>query len=273
MPIDLVGALVGWLVSVVGDAGIRLALPSAKERALRKTMGLAIDQVVARVAVSSREALRAGLWECFLRPPQLRLDASTNIGDSLRAAIAAQVSQLDQMVQNTATGQPFYQAVLVDPAWLREQITAAILTALRQVVAESELAELVHALDMAEVLARLETLSSPGTVLHQYFYGPFQRLRDVTIDLDPLPGDLRLVDLTHPDKPLGHFTGREWLIKRIDEFIDWCVTRRVGGYVLVEAEAGMGKSALATFLAFTRAWPTHVTQLPGGPPQRRRGPT
>jgi hypothetical protein len=26
----------------------------------------------------------------------------------------------------------------------------------------------------------------------------------------------------------------------------------------------MGKSALATFLAFTRVWPTHVTRLPGG---------
>jgi hypothetical protein len=89
-------------------------------------------------------------------------------------------------------------------------------------------------------------------------------LRDVTIDLDPLPGDLGLVDLADPDKPLGYFTGREWLIERIEGFIEGCVRRRVGGYVLVEAEAGMGKSALATYLAFTRAWPTHVTRLPGG---------
>ncbi|MFN2496859.1 MAG: AAA family ATPase [Pseudonocardiaceae bacterium] len=103
-----------------------------------------------------------------------------------------------------------------------------------------------------------------GTVLQQYFHGDFRRLRDVTIDLDPLPGDMRLVDPADPGNPLGCFTGREWLIKRIDEFIDGCVARRVGGYVLVEAEAGMGKSALATYLAFTRPWPTHVTQLPGG---------
>jgi hypothetical protein len=34
--------------------------------------------------------------------------------------------------------------------------------------------------------------------------------------------------------------------------------------VQVEDEAGMGQSALATYLAFTRAWPTHVTRLPGG---------
>ncbi|MCA1676308.1 MAG: hypothetical protein LC799_30410, partial [Actinobacteria bacterium] len=110
-----------------------------------------------------------------------------------------------------------------------------------------------------------------GVVLQQYFQPGFHRLRDVTIDLDPLPGDMRLIDPADPDNPLGCFTGREWLIKRIDEFIADCVQRRVGGYVLVEAEAGMGKSALATYLAFTRAWPTHVTRLPGGTsPERAR---
>ncbi|MGH4015295.1 MAG: ATP-binding protein [Pseudonocardiaceae bacterium] len=103
-----------------------------------------------------------------------------------------------------------------------------------------------------------------GTVQQQYFHGDFRRLRDVTIDLDPLPGDMRLVDPADPDNPLGCFIGRGWLIKRIDEFIAECVERRIGGYVLVEAEAGMGKSALATYLAFTRPWPTHVTRLPGG---------
>ncbi len=263
MPVDLVGALVGWLVSVVGDAGVRLALRSPKERALRNALRLAIDNVVAQVPSSSQEALRAGLRECFSRPSQLRLDASPNVGDGLRAAIAAQVSQLDEMA-HIDTGQPFYQAVPVDRGWLSEQVTAAILTALRHVVAAGEPAELVHALDTAEVLARLDALSSLGTVPHLYFHGEFRRLHDVTIDLDPLPGDLGLVDLADPANPLGCFTGREWLIKRIDEFIDECVTRRVGGYVLVEAEAGMGKSALATYLAFTRAWPTHVTRLPGG---------
>ena len=44
MPINLVGMLLGLLVSVAGDAGIRLALPSPKERALRKVLGLANRQ-------------------------------------------------------------------------------------------------------------------------------------------------------------------------------------------------------------------------------------
>jgi hypothetical protein len=59
-----------------------------------------------------------------------------------------------------------------------------------------------------------------------------------------------------------HWAG--WLIERIDEFIAGCLAHRVVAYLLVEAEAGMGKSALATYLAFTRAWPTHVTRLRGG---------
>lgn len=103
-----------------------------------------------------------------------------------------------------------------------------------------------------------------GTVQQLYFQGDFRRLRDVTIDLDPLPGDMGLVDLADPSNLLGCFTGREWLIERIDKFIADCLAHRVGAYVLVETEAGMGKSALATYLAFTRAWPTHVTRLPGG---------
>ncbi|MGH4026619.1 MAG: WD40 repeat domain-containing protein, partial [Pseudonocardiaceae bacterium] len=263
MPVDLVGALVGWLVSVAGDAGFRLARPLPKERALSEAMSLASDEVVAQVTPSLQAGLRAGLRECFSRSPQLRLDAFPNVGDGLRAAVAAQVSQLDHMV-HTDTGQPFYQAVPVGREWLSEQVTTAILAALRHVVAAGEPAGLVHALDMAELLARLEALSSFGTVQHRYFHGPFQRLHDVTIDLDSLPGDLRLVDLADPANPLGCFTGREWLIERIDKFIDECVTRRTSGYVLVEAEAGMGKSALATYLAFTRIWPTHVTRLPGG---------
>ncbi|MDQ3763101.1 MAG: hypothetical protein M3460_16085 [Actinomycetota bacterium] len=155
MPVDLGGALVGWVVSLVGSAGIRLVRRSPDERALRTVLGLAIDKVVEQADPSSQKALRGGLRECFSAPPRLGLDASTSVSAGLRAAIAAQVAQLDQMVHHD-TGQPFYQAVAVDRGWLVEQITAAILSALRQVVAAGGLAELVHGVDAAEVLARLD---------------------------------------------------------------------------------------------------------------------
>lgn len=103
-----------------------------------------------------------------------------------------------------------------------------------------------------------------GTVLQQNFHGQFSRLRDATIDLDPLPGDLQLVDPLDRNDLVGNFTGREWLLTEIDRFIAGCVRDKRGGHLFIEAEAGMGKSALATYLAFTRGWPTHVTRLPGG---------
>ncbi|MBL7496891.1 ATP-binding protein [Frankia sp. CNm7] len=103
-----------------------------------------------------------------------------------------------------------------------------------------------------------------GRVLQQRFAGPFRLLRQATIPLDPLPGDLQLTDPAEPDNPVARFRGRAELIGRIDAFLAWCVARRRGGYLLVEAEAGMGKSALATYLAFTRAWPAHFTRLAEG---------
>jgi len=100
--------------------------------------------------------------------------------------------------------------------------------------------------------------------LAQRFTGPFRSLRQAVIPLDPLPGDLRLADPSDLDNPVSRFRGRTELIGRIDAFLNRCVQQRRGGYLLVEAEAGMGKSALATYLAYTRAWPAHFTRLAEG---------
>jgi hypothetical protein len=62
------------------------------------------------------------------------------------------------------------------------------------------------------------------------------------------------------DLDLAHFTGRAWLIEQIDLFI----RARQRGYVIIQAEAGVGKSTLAAHLAGTRPWLHHFTRLPGG---------
>lgn len=68
---------------------------------------------------------------------------------------------------------------------------------------------------------------------------------------------------------LARFTGREWLIERIDEYI---ARHPRGGYVVVQAEAGVGKSALAAKLVWTRPCAYHFTRLEGGrsPVEARR---
>ncbi|MGH3672888.1 MAG: AAA family ATPase, partial [Pseudonocardiaceae bacterium] len=66
---------------------------------------------------------------------------------------------------------------------------------------------------------------------------------------------------------LAHFTGRKWLIDLIDAYI----RDNPCGYVVVEAEAGVGKSALAVHLARTRSYICHSTLLPEGEsPERAR---
>jgi hypothetical protein len=82
------------------------------------------------------------------------------------------------------------------------------------------------------------------------FAGAFERLQDVCFDPAVLERDL----------DLARFTGREWLVSRIDEFI----TTRSRGYVIVQAEAGVGKSSLAAHLVGVRPWLHHFTRLPGG---------
>jgi hypothetical protein len=108
-----------------------------------------------------------------------------------------------------------------------------------------------------------------GTLWQQWFSGSFRLLAQAAIPLDPLPGDLRLVDPAVPGDRVSRFRGRRELIGRIDAFLDRCVQQRRGGFLLVEGEAGMGKSALAAYLAFTRGWPAHFTRLAEGRSPRR----
>jgi hypothetical protein len=82
------------------------------------------------------------------------------------------------------------------------------------------------------------------------FTGGSERLRDVYFDPAPLARDL----------DLARFTGREWLIGQIDAFI----RNRPRGYVVIQAEAGVGKSTLAAHLVGMRPWLHHFTRLPGG---------
>lgn len=157
MPIDLIGAVVAWLVAASGDAGIRLIRGSRDGRMLRKALAVAVDAVVKEADPAVQEPLREGLRMCFSSPPTMKLDGATPTGDWLRSAIAAQVSELEGWVNND-TGRPFYEDAPVDPAWLTERITNAIIEALRQVVASLGLPELVRGVDTTDVLARLDAL-------------------------------------------------------------------------------------------------------------------
>lgn len=56
------------------------------------------------------------------------------------------------------------------------------------------------------------------------------------------------------------FTGREWLSSEVDQFI----AENSCGYLFVEAEAGLGKTAFAAWLVKTRGYLSHFSRYSGG---------
>ncbi|MFI6012083.1 ATP-binding protein [Streptomyces sp. NPDC051243] len=155
--LDVVSAVVGWLVAVCGDSGFHLVRDQRDERALRKMLRGSMESVVAAVPPSSRRTLERGIARHFKVPPTLRLDGTLPVQDALQAAVDAQIAELGEWVART-TGVPFEEAVAVEPDVLRTRIADAIVSGLRQYAAAGAMSELVRALDTAEILGRIDAL-------------------------------------------------------------------------------------------------------------------
>ena len=82
------------------------------------------------------------------------------------------------------------------------------------------------------------------------FAGGYQQLEDAFVD----PSSV--FERVHTER----FTGREWLIDETYQFL----AERERGYLVVEARAGLGKTALLADLARTRAWICHFVELAPG---------
>ena len=78
------------------------------------------------------------------------------------------------------------------------------------------------------------------------FVGRFARLRDKWLDPAPVFDEVQV----------ERFTGREWLLEPVDRFL----AAHDHGYVIVQADAGLGKTTLAAWLAWSRGWPSHFTR-------------
>lgn len=59
---------------------------------------------------------------------------------------------------------------------------------------------------------------------------------------------------------IAHFTGRDWLTAELDTFL----SSNDRGVFAIEANAGLGKSAVMAHLARTRPWPHHFVELTPG---------
>ncbi|MFE7127325.1 ATP-binding protein [Streptomyces sp. NPDC057617] len=238
--IDMVGSLVGWLVSLCGDSGIQLVRNQRDERSLKKTMRRALATVVSQADPAVQNTLERGLVRFFASPPQLSLDGSSPVGEALQAAIAGQVAGLEEWVADT-TGLPFADAVDMESAEFVEEVTVAVVAGLRQYAAAGELAELVRALDTAEIISRLQTLGLQisGLTVSARAAATFSLPRDVTA-----------------------FTGRELELERIVRVADSMDPATAGiGIHAIDGMAGIGKTALSVHVAHALAPRFHDGQL------------
>ncbi|MEU4477793.1 hypothetical protein AB0F68_06960, partial [Micromonospora sp. NPDC023966] len=76
----------------------------------------------------------------------------------------------------------------------------------------------------------------------------------------PLPMARQDPRAVFADAGLERFTGRRWLLEEVDLFIE----KHPCGYIWVEAEAGLGKTAFAAWLVSTRDYISHFTRYSNG---------
>lgn len=82
---------------------------------------------------------------------------------------------------------------------------------------------------------------------NQFFVGRYERLADAYLSPRSLYRELGLDD----------FTGREWLVRAVYDFI----ATADRGYLVIEAEAGVGKTAFMAWLARKRSYVHHFVRL------------
>lgn len=83
--------------------------------------------------------------------------------------------------------------------------------------------------------------------VNQFFVGQYERLAEAYIAVEPLYRELQI----------AQFTGRSWLLDAIDAFVDG----HDRGYVVLEAEAGMGKTAFMLWMSKQRGCVHHFVRL------------
>lgn len=225
MPIDLVGAVAAWLVGVLGDAGIELVKGNPDKRALKRAVKEAVDAVMAQSDPAVRPLLRRILLESFDSAPHVALDATGSIDRGLRASIEAQLEGLEGRMESV-TGYSSSDLLPMSPDALAGRLADAVTGKLRQYAAARGLPELVHSLDTAEVLGRLDDIGA--------------RLGAPTVVTArrSLPRDV------------SSFVGRTSQLAGLTAALDGESARAgVVGIHVVDGMAGVGKTAFAVHLA------------------------
>jgi hypothetical protein len=158
----LAGALVAWLVSLLGDNAVkrtaRMLFGTPERRALETALKVALTAMMRDYPTQTADALESALDERFGQQPTLPLDGHTAVREGLVAAIQAQLEPLaDPTI--TPDGRSFLEGIGVDPARLREELPQVVLRSIEQVGATtSALTPLAIQLNADVIIAKVDSI-------------------------------------------------------------------------------------------------------------------
>lgn len=227
--LPLTDALLGWIVGVVGDAGLRLTQTPRDHRRLRRLLDQELAQVVPVANPDVRAPFERALRDAISVPVRLAPDSGVPLIEALRSVVVSQLQVLREWVDQERC-LSFTEATGIEPDDLVGRVADAILRALRNYVAATGIPELVHALDAAEVTTKLDAISFQlaGLVVSGRGAATFT-----------LPHDI------------STFTGRREHLSRLIELGSEAVL--VGAHAIsihaIDGMAGIGKTALAVHAA------------------------
>lgn len=226
--IEVVSAVVGWLVAFCSDSGVRLIKGQSDERSLKKAVRRTLMPVVAETDPAVRPVLERGLVRFFAKQPELSMVGATSVRDSLTTAVEAQMADLEQWVA-AKTGRLFSEVVEIEPGEFIDQVSEAVVAGLRQYAAAGELTELVRALDTAEIMGRLEALG--------------MQITDLAV-----PG--RAAATSSLPRDIASYTGRTSELEHIVQRLDTADTpASIIRIHTINGMAGIGKTAFALHAA------------------------
>jgi hypothetical protein len=156
------------------------------------------------------------------------------------------------------------QGYSVDTSRLAEVFAEKVMSGIRaDEIRNGPLRPLAQLLRGERLLAFAESASRELTRANYGLDQISARVRQHQLDVAALFDQLGIArpgPLRENESRLARFTGRKWLIAEMDDFI----SSHSSGYVVVEGEAGIGKTTLALWLADARGYACHFTRQPGG---------
>jgi hypothetical protein len=239
-------ALIGWLVDQVASKGKSLVTGFWQRRALHRIVRAAVESAVDQVVP---ELARAGVRNALLNPS----------ADTADVGLVDVVDLRDALTKRVLPGLQAAGKVDVDP----HRLVDALLTEIRRGIKTDAVKG--GALKPVADFLRDEEAAEARRMLVAQQAAALGGVWDSVIDHRVLFDQLGLVQ---PGKNgsgsapyRAPFTGRMWLLSQLDDFLR--ASRR--GYVLLEGDAGVGKTSFALWLAAERDYVCHFTRVaPGG---------